>query len=150
MIVWHYTPSYRARGILVDGAISTATERPFPGTSGLIWFSANERGEPTATTHSKAMALLTRELFMVRFGIPAEIATQYRAVKIPLATRRQLDRTARKRGAIPGFWYCMKGPVPLSAVARIEWDRPGFWEPVTADTLLGVMRDWPILVAGGA
>jgi hypothetical protein len=146
-LVWHYTPSYRARGILETGAILPGMSKTPRWAENLVWFSANPNHEPTATVHSPSVAAAVSDAFMVRFGVPLAITTPYRKLRLSPTVRRVLYKKGRARGAVPSDWYCIRGAVALSRVACIGWNRDGRWGAVTAETLLEHMAEWPVVLA---
>jgi hypothetical protein len=125
-LVWHYTswatlPRIVAAGRLLPG------DAQDPGETPMLWFSARQDWEPTATAQVVDGAqprMLTlqehRQRFgCVRFGLPGgdprlspwELAC--RAAGMGLTRRRKLEAWSRQAGANPADWFGTSQAIPL-------------------------------------
>lgn len=122
-----YLPSIHESGVLrPSNAGASQRERP------LLWFSANQKWEPTAT---KMMTdrfgrptQLTFEQQLARFGccrfsLPADDprlltwAAACKAVGIGFTAKRQLEATGRRRGGNPLHWFATAESIDVADLA---------------------------------
>lgn len=142
-IAYHYTIGTRADGIFASGEIRPATECVPSHELPVVWFSRNDKWEPTAskgitngrtqrTATMREMALFGNGLF--RFGVDAETLIPWRhllaAAGIRSGTVRRLERAGRKSGALPSDWFGNIGAVPMTRVVRVEQFCDGLWLPI--------------------
>ena len=128
--VFHYTLSATLPAIVESEALRPSNAGA-PDEVPLLWFSAHQTWEPTA---SKKMGTLAGqyeltfqeqlEMFgCVRFGLskldyrlmPWHVACK--AGGIGEMTRRKLERVGIKRGGIPAHWFAVEGYMPLAGLS---------------------------------
>jgi hypothetical protein len=136
--MWHYTPAYRAPSIVSDGYILPRDTYAFPGAEQLVWFTLNQEREPTASSYSATMAVITQESFQVRFGYPAEMGTPYKQLPLNFTTRRKMEKASRGGHFL---WMAMSGAVSIEH-AVIESNRSGKWAPITTEEITSLLEQW--------
>lgn len=129
MNVFHYAPWAKLPAIVQSGCLrpsnaAAADELP------LLWFSAHQRWEPTATKMmqtERGLVLLTMDEQVERFGCirfglistdPRLLpwVTACKAAGMGDMTRRKLERVGVKRGGTPGNWFAIADSVTLSGL----------------------------------
>lgn len=133
--VWHYAPMSGLPAITASGAL-IGSNSGAPGERAMLWFSAHQTWEPTATkmvrTRAQELVQLTFEqqaqtLGCIRFGLPAEdprLLDWKAACDVagtPRATRRALERAGRKQGADPAQWFATTSAVRLDELRLQAW-----------------------------
>lgn len=135
--LWHYTIPQYLPPIIEAGGLLPATAGIAEGERPAVWFSANQRWEPTAAKMGLRTLDAMTERFgcMVRFGIAREAALPWRrlvpAVGMPESMRKALERAGRTLGASPDSWFGVIGSVPLADLAVEIFDGRE-WEPPDA------------------
>jgi len=145
---YHYTTRDRALFIIGMEVIVPATASVNAGEKPLVWFSRNDRWEPTATKLIQYEGLPLRRATweeMVRFE-PVRFAVLAKTLipwaDIPSATgmkrrvAKELAEIGRVQGANPSHWMGSLDPVHLSSVLAIEQYVDGAWVPDPASELL--------------
>lgn len=120
--LWHYAPAQYIPAIEQTGAL-TCSNAGAPGEAPLLWFSANQIWEPTASkidgrNHSWLTHKQMQDRGIVRFGVEAtdprlltwKVACSYAGT--PRELRRGMERVGIKKGANPDHWFA--SPVPIS------------------------------------
>ncbi len=111
-LVWHYAPWATLPQIVAAGALLPG-EPGRDGEAPLLWFSARQDWEPTATRHvmdggrPRPMTFLEhrQRLGCVRFGLPADDTRLLpwmdacRAAHMRFTDRRKLEASSRRVGA---------------------------------------------------
>lgn len=130
-LVFHYAPWAILPAIVASGSLRPSNagalaEQP------LLWFSANQVWEPTATKMIRAKDGTVSQLSFdeqlarlgcIRFGLGASDArllnwkSACTAAGTPRDQRRALERSGRKRGADHAHWFAVAGPVVLGDLA---------------------------------
>lgn len=139
-MVWHYAPwAYLAR--MVESGVLRPSAAGAPGESPLLWFSANQQWEPTATKiftfKQQAMTL-----GCIRFGLPADDPRllNWREACLtagtPREARRGMVQAGKKRGAHPAQWFAIIAPVPLTELRFQVW--LDFWGDADAKEMAEV------------
>lgn len=156
MIVHHhhyapcnYLPRIVASGFLQPFADNIAVGRELP----LLWFSANQKWEPTATKALGSVGGSIRSMTMdeqlerigcCRFSIPANDTRLMPWVKacrfagIGYTAQRKMEAVGRRRGARPTDWFAVAEAVPLSELAFSIFDGRKWEEANLADKA----REW--------
>ena len=131
---FHYAPwSYLRR--IVDSGMLLPSNAGAPDEPCLLWFSAHQQWEPTASklwTKGGATVRLTfrqqeEKVGCMRFGLKAndprllswEEACRYAG--IPRAERRNLEAVGRRLGANPAHWFASTLPVQLRDLDLQVW-----------------------------
>lgn len=148
--VFHYTTGDRARDIAAYGAILPATACIGAQEHPVVWFSAAQTWEPTATkmladargrpVRRATMAEMDRMAGgLFRFARSSDGLVPWpdlaRAARIHTGMARRMEKAGREIGALPSDWYGHLGPVSLSQVASIERFQGGRWSQVHVDSL---------------
>lgn len=143
--VWHYT-TVRCLGMIrASGFIFPATVRIEPQEKPVVWFSANQEWEPTATklyvgSDGETRAATRQEMIeadggLARLGIPPDQAVPWwkikKTAKIPNRVWRGLIISAKQDGASAKDWCAVVGSLPLNKISAIEvMDENGVWERI--------------------
>lgn len=141
-LVWHYTLLPKVKIIQADPIL-----KPFgkPGQVPAVWFSEEQKWEPTAACNWKATLAdgTTKYLGMIelfqahgglyRFGVGPETAPviwyDYWAMIADDVANVMMDG-AFELGANPDNWRASLAPVKSDQWIRVEmWIEPGQWEP---------------------
>lgn len=117
-MVWHYAPWMRLASIVESGALRCSNAGA-PNEQPMLWFSAHQEWEPTATkmvnTKSGLLPLTfhqqAEQFGCIRFGLPASDMRLKNwkeacvAAGTPRAAVRALELAGEKRGASPAHWF---------------------------------------------
>ena len=126
-MVWHYAPWAYLNAMVESGALR-GSNAGAPGEVEMLWFSANQHWEPTATKMITNTAGAT--VFMtfkqqvhiagcIRFGIAA---ADFRLLNWKDAcaaagtsrdARRSMEKVGKKQGATPSHWFATAATIPL-------------------------------------
>ena len=139
--IHHYTACVKLSMIHSTGHLqpsNAAADRERP----LLWFSTNQRWEPTATKScvqggSIVLLTLSQQLNIFgccRFSLPAsdprlmswEAACRFAGTGYTL--RRQMEVAGRRLGARPLHWFALAGAVDLSDLGFSVFDGQN-WQP---------------------
>lgn len=152
MNVWHYAPWSRLGAIVASGHLRPSNAGGKVDEVPLLWFSANQEWEPTAT---KMVDLPNGRLYQmsfaeqqevsgcIRFGLPADdlrLIAWKRACSVAdigREERRGLERAGRKRGADPKHWFATVASVDVGELAFMVLLR-GSWYPAIPSEMVGV------------
>ncbi len=128
-LVWHYAPWATLPQIVAAGALLPG-EPGRDGEAPLLWFSARQDWEPTATRHvmdggrPRPMTFLEhrQRLGCVRFGLPADDTRLLpwmdacRAAHMRFTDRRKLEASSRRVGANPLEWSASMEAIALAGL----------------------------------
>lgn len=134
MLVWHYAPWTYLPLILESGELRPSNAGA-PKEVPLLWFSKNQRWEPTAGKARKngnkiismTFAEQAQSVGCIRFGLGAD---DVRLLKWPDACtaggisredRRAMERVGRSRAADPSHWVATIDAVQLSELRYQVW-----------------------------
>ena len=138
-MVWHYAPWTYLPAIIESGFLK-GSNAGAADESPMLWFSANQKWEPTATKMIRngagAISTMTFEqqvklLGCIRFGLDAN---DYRLLNwkdacnfagTPRESRRSLERVGKKSGADPAHWFAVASEISLSELHFQVWE--GGW-----------------------
>lgn len=142
--LWHYTPWSYLPKIVENGALR-GSNAGAPGEVPMLWFSANQRWEPTARklllSPSGNAEQLTFEqqadLYgAIRFGISADDVrllnwkSACTAAGTPRESRRELERVGKRIGASPSDWFATSAQIPLEELRLQVW--VGKWQDASS------------------
>ena len=134
-MVWHYAPWAYLPAMVESGALrgsNTGAE----GEAPMLWFSANQQWEPTATkmirnsagaTVSMTFKQQVQMVGCIRFGMGADDCRllDWKAACAFAGTtrdsRRALERVGKKKGADPAHWFATAAPIPLTELYFQVW-----------------------------
>jgi hypothetical protein len=140
MNVWHYTAWSRLSDIVDSGELRPSNTGA-PGEHPLLWFSANQNWEPTATKMIFDSSGRVRQLSFqqqaellgcIRLGIPVDDARLLEwkeacnAAGTPRSVRRALESAGRKRGGNPVHWFGSLVSMPITDLRLQAWT-DGAW-----------------------
>lgn len=134
-ILWHYTvagylPAIAGYGLLLGSNAGAPDERP------MLWFSANQKWEPTATKGvltptGKYRQLTFDELVdstgCIRFGLPADDTrlmdwkSACAFAGTPRRLREAMERIGTRDGAQPSHWFGTGEAIPLEQLRLQAW-----------------------------
>jgi hypothetical protein len=134
-MVWHYAPWAYLPAMVKFGALR-GSNAAAAGEVAMLWFSANQQWEPTATKMMRnsagALVFLTfkQQVQMfgcIRFGMAADdcrllnwkAACNYAGT--PRETRRGLERVGKKAGADTAHWFATAAIIPLTELHFQVW-----------------------------
>lgn len=141
-LAWHYTTADRARQIIDSGFIRPATAGVPAHESPVVWFSLNQRYEPTAaklftpTAGGKPRIASMAQMValcggLARFGVPAAQLLTPKELRLQANIQRDMWRllvaAGRRQGADAELWRGALAPVPAAncivqvADARLQW-----------------------------
>jgi hypothetical protein len=129
-MVWHYAPWAYLPAMVEFGALR-GSNAGAPGEVPMLWFSANQQWEPTATKcaannpNGTDLFVMTfkqqAERFgCIRFGLAADDSRllNWKAACAAAGTlrdkRRGLVRVGIKKGANPAHWFATAATIPLA------------------------------------
>jgi hypothetical protein len=141
-MVWHYAPWAYLSEMVESGALRGSNTGAL-GEKSMLWFSANQKWEPTATkmlrkkngaTVQMTFKQQLQEAGCIRFGIAADDsrllnwndACAYAGT--PRETRRALERAGKKKGADPAHWFATAVTIPLAEL-KLHIFLDGRWLP---------------------
>lgn len=141
---WHYTYGPRWDLIRASSVILPSTSFLFAPDKPAVWFSVNQRWEPTSRPAVKnpdgsarndiTFDWLAREIGCIRIGLRSEgsgLLRHYRhfqQVIHPLTAL--LENGARNAGADPNHWFFSLEPVPARLWDKVERFQNGHWRPI--------------------
>lgn len=134
-MVWHYAPWAYLPAMVESGAlrgsnVNAAGEKP------MLWFSANQKWEPTATKMILNKNGTTVQMTFkqqqqiwgcIRFGMAADdsrLLNWHAACAFagtPRETRRTLERVGEKKRADPAHWFATAATIPLAELHFQVW-----------------------------
>lgn len=134
-IVWHYAPWAYLSAMVESGALR-GSNASAAGEVPMLWFSANEQWEPTATkfirNNAGAAVPMTfkQQVQMtgcIRFGMAADdcrllnwkAACNYAGT--PRHTRLELELVGIQAGADPAHWFATAETIPLKELHFQVW-----------------------------
>lgn len=126
-LYWHYAPWARLDQIVQDGYLrpsNTGAENETP----LLWFSARQDWEPTASKLAGNATSLWRmtlqeqrdSIGCIRFGLrhnhPRLLpwAAACKLAGTSFTSRRKLEAVGKRIGGSPSDWFAMEGVIPLT------------------------------------
>ena len=143
VLVWHYTTGFRAKKILFCEFIHGATENVPKNERPVVWFSMNQKFEPTALKAKRVDGILIsitlREMIehgqgLTRFGIiPRVLLSGEKLRKRACITRDEwlrLKKVAIMRRADPHDWYGSTEPIDVSLCAFEVMNECGKWQRI--------------------
>ena len=134
-MIWHYAPWAYLPAMVESGALrgsNTGAE----GEAPMLWFSANQQWEPTATkmirnsagaTVSMTFKQQVQMVGCIRFGMGADDCRllDWKAAcafaGTPRDSRRALERVGKKKGADPAHWFATAATIPLAELHFQVW-----------------------------
>lgn len=133
-IVWHYAPWGRLPAIVESRALRCSNAGA-PNEQPMLWFSAHQEWEPTATKMVKTATGFRPLSFLqqverfgcIRFGL---VASDFRLnnweeacalAGTPRAAVRALERAGKARGASPAQWFGSAVPIALDDLRFQVW-----------------------------
>lgn len=143
-LVWHYAPWSYLHRIVKSGAL-LGSNAGAPEEKPMLWFSANQHWEPTATKLMKngsggilqlTFAQQVKHAGCIRFGLAAEDPRlfNWKEACVIAGTKREMRRAlemaGKRQGANPAHWYATPAAVPLSELVFQVWD--GKWQDATS------------------
>lgn len=132
---WHYAPWAHLPAIVESGGLR-GSNAGAAGELPMLWFSANQQWEPTATKMLQNNAGATVSLTFkqqaerfgcIRFGLSAtdpRLLNWKDACTVagtPRATRRILENVGKKKGADPAHWFATTAIIPLTELHFQVW-----------------------------
>lgn len=151
--VFHYTAWEKLPAIVETGELrpsnaAAETERP------LLWFSANQRWEPTATKFLETAEGIRRLTFeeqeshfgCVRFGLSAndrrirswKAACEYAGTS--QSDRKALERAGQRLNARCADWFAVSTSIPFEYLTFEVWMNE-CWHPADATEMAAVWLD---------
>ena len=133
--VWHYAP-WKYLPAMVESESLKTSNAGVPKEAGMLWFSANQHWEHTAT---KIVRDSAGNLFRLTFNQQAEQFGCIRfgmyskdlrllnwknacaAAGTPSESRRMLEKVGKKMGADPAQWFATTTSVPLTDLHFQIW-----------------------------
>jgi hypothetical protein len=153
-LVYHYT-SWSELVAIVESGYLLPSNAGAPDETPLLWFSANQRWEPTATKTVRADSGLIQRLTFrqqlrtigcIRFSISAD-DSRLRCWKDACAfvgirrdDRRSLERVGKKLGAVPSHWFAMPDRAPMNELL-LELFLDDVWRPGNPREMARVWQD---------
>ena len=143
--VWHYAPWAHLPKIVESGVLR-GSNAGADGERPMLWFSANQQWEPTATKmihmQGKSVQLTfnqqVEKFGCVRFGLPGN---DFRLLNwknscatagTPRETRRTLEKVGKMRGGNPAHWFAVSSEIPLGDLLFQIWI-DGQWHPAPGE-----------------
>ena len=144
----HYAPMLYLRLIVMDSCLKVSNAEASEEVP-LLWFSANQRWEPTASKIVRTQRGLVRLTFeeqaakygCIRFGLPAgdhrllNWLEACHAGRTPRESRRGMERLGRKLGANPDDWFASVIDVPLADLCFQMWLSQHGWKSANPQEL---------------
>lgn len=133
--LWHYAPATKLPLIEALGALRPSNVGA-PDELAMLWFSAHQQWEPTATKMvmgpnempvQLTFAQQVQVMGCVRFGLPAidvRLLNWKNACAVAGTSRRlrqALEKYGRQQGANPLHWFATKESVLLSELRVQSW-----------------------------
>lgn len=148
-LVWHYAPWQYSSQMVSVGFLKTSNAGA-NGEHALLWFSANQQWEPTATKLVQNRHGLVRLTFeqqaaqfgCIRLGLPADDPRLLdwrdacRAAKTSREYRRRMEKAGGKLGAKLDDWCATFIDVPLADLLFQVWLYQLRWQPADPSTWL--------------
>jgi hypothetical protein len=133
-MVWHYAPWAYLPAMVEYGALK-GSNAGAQNEVAMLWFSANQQWEPTATKLISVAGGWVQMSFeqqaqrfgCVRFGMAADDfrlldwASACKVAGTQREHRRALERAGKKQGAKPAHWFATIADVPLSELHFQVW-----------------------------
>lgn len=150
-VVWHYSKGFHLQVIAAHGLLMPADLYVKPPERPILWFSANEYWEPTASPgrfspgrelgqpYSREQPLSVREVAelcdgLVRFGCRTTRLLTGEALRRKARMDRKLwDSLAaagREQGADPTDWWGTTRPIAIGDLTVEVMSSAWVWEPV--------------------
>lgn len=141
-MVWHYAPWAYLEEISRSGALKPSNAKA-ENEHPLLWFSANQKWEPTATKmrrseNGEAIPLTFAEqaesFGCIRFGLPASDSRllnwpdSCKAAGTPGNLKRGMENAGRRCGANPYHWFAVSSEIRLNELHFQVWI-DGQWHP---------------------
>ncbi|WP_295993453.1 hypothetical protein [Rugamonas sp.] len=149
-MVWHYAPWAYLPAMVESGELKTSNAG-VPDEVPMLWFSANQSWEPTATKmvgNSRGTALIkltfdeqVEKFGCVRFGLLADDSRllEWKNACVAAGTapkkKRAMEQVGRRQGANPAHWYAVTDNIPLDGLlfqvfanngwCNIDWQGQG-------------------------
>lgn len=146
-LAWHYTTGDAFLEIVKSGFLITTSEHCPQHERPVLWFSMNQRWEPTAAKgivenfqRRTASMQENKELGngLVRFGYPHSKLIPWvelwKQVGILPAQKRGLEKAGREQGANPYHWYGCFHEIPVDQLVVEVMNDFDQWERVHATT----------------
>ena len=126
-MVWHYAP-WAYLGQIVDSGFIKGSNAGAPTELPMLWFSANQQWEPTATKMwvspngqrvAMSFSQQNQSAGCIRFGLPSDDPRLMNwkdactKAGTPRADRRGMEAMGKKKGANPAHWFATAVNVPL-------------------------------------
>ena len=141
--VWHYAPWATLPAMVESGALR-GSNAGAPGETPMLWFSAHQKWEPTATkvmgTPQGVVQLTFKQQVerfgAIRFGLAAndsrllDWSASCAAAGVPVDERNVLEARGRLKGANPAHWFATSATIPLSELYFQVW--AGRWSDATS------------------
>lgn len=155
MKVWHYAPWSRLGAIVASGHLRPSNAGGQEDEVPLLWFSANQWWEHTATKmialpdgRTRSLSFSEQQEFCgcIRFGLSGNdlrLLNWKKACGIAAIgrdERRALERAGRKCGAEPKEWFATSAPVGLNELQFMVLLR-GAWYPAVASEMIDVWEN---------
>lgn len=133
--LWHYAAWARLPAMVESGELK-GSNAGAPDELPMLWFSANQQWEPTATklmqTQTGALVCLTfkqqaEHFGCIRFGLDESDSRllNWKDACAAAGTRnemkRLLEKSGKKQGAKPDNWYASAINIPLSELHFQVW-----------------------------
>ena len=144
-ILWHYTTGQNLVSIFQDGLVRPATAGVPRTEKPIVWFSANQYWEQTASKMARMADGSFKCLSMQETGIHgkglARIGVDRASApygweelgKLSGMSRRTiqgLERAAVRNRAKPQEWFGAFDPIPKSKWVAVEYFKDGEWTPL--------------------
>jgi len=143
ILVWHYTTGFRAEKIFFCGFIHGATENVPKNEHPVVWFSMNQRFEPTAVKAKRVDGVITSMTLpemiqhcqgLTRFGIiPRALLNGENLRKRACITNDEwvrLKKIGIKMHADPHDWYGSTESIDVSLCVFEVMNEFGRWERI--------------------
>ena len=134
-MVWHYAP-WAYLPAMVESGILRGSNTGAAGEAPMLWFSANQQWEPTATkmirnSAGAAVSMTFKQQVQmvgcIRFGMAADdlLLLDWKDActfaGTPGESRRALERVGKKAGADPAHWFATAATIPLAELHFQVW-----------------------------
>ena len=154
MKLYHYTTGHKLAAIAAAGhLIPSPAPARFPDERGVLWFSANEEWEPTATkpiaTHPGQAPIRSLPALMAAVGLfrfvwqadtaePQMMPMKWRMTRWPFIAldanisadeRQRMGTAGRMMGAQPTDWYGRVDPLEIDDLGFEVMAADGSWHP---------------------
>jgi hypothetical protein len=156
-LVWHYAPWAYLAEIVEEGTLR-CSNAGIGTTLPLLWFSANQQWEPTATKRlstekngpSRPLSFKEQAVHLgcIRFGLAAEDArlmgwkVACDVAGILPKMRRAMEGDGRRQGANPAHWSASASAVPLGELFFQVWFKNAWYGVEGQGGLEAVAQKW--------